>query len=158
VKPHPTIRKTAKWGGPIVSLALLAVIAWSHWWWLQYNSIRGAHFWLTGGSVTIDNSLFLPAEPTAPRHWQHARGQNPMQWFPGWHINPGGRAWAVYLPLWPAAAAAMLASAAAWRLDTLARRGARAGNCPNCNYNRTGLISGAVCPECGAAAPTSLAT
>ncbi len=27
----------------------------------------------------------------------------------------------------------------------------RAGRCPKCNYDRTGLSSGAVCPECGTA-------
>jgi rubrerythrin len=29
-------------------------------------------------------------------------------------------------------------------------RRSRAGRCPLCNYNREGLASGAVCPECGA--------
>jgi len=37
------------------------------------------------------------------------------------------------------------------RLDMLARRRARIGCCPKCNYDRAGLAPGSVCPECGAA-------
>ncbi len=40
-------------------------------------------------------------------------------------------------------------TAAAWRFDTLARRRASLNLCPKCNYDRTGLAVGAVCPECG---------
>jgi hypothetical protein len=36
------------------------------------------------------------------------------------------------LPLWLLLAPTLLATAAAWRLDALARRRARAGRCPKC--------------------------
>ena len=61
-----------------------------------------------------------------------------------------GTVWIV--PLWAPFLLAAGATVLAWRLDTLARRRARAGFCPKCGYNRTGLAPGAVCPECGAAA------
>jgi len=44
-------------------------------------------------------------------------------------------------------------TAVAWRLDTLARRRADRTHCPRCRYDRSGLAAGAVCPECGTAAP-----
>lgn len=56
-------------------------------------------------------------------------------------------------PIWQPLAVALLATATAWWLDTLARRRGRPGLCPTCQYDRTGLPPGAVCPECGAAAP-----
>ena len=43
-----------------------------------------------------------------------------------------------------------IATAVAWRLDTLARRRANKLLCTKCTYDRTGLAAGAVCPECGA--------
>ena len=53
--------------------------------------------------------------------------------------------------LWPIALCALGVTAFARYLDTLARRRARIGFCPKCNYDRTGLAAGAVCPECGSA-------
>jgi hypothetical protein len=57
----------------------------------------------------------------------------------------------VTVPLWCPLSVSGLCAAAAWRLDTLARHRARAGLCPKCHYNRTGLPPQAVCPECGTA-------
>lgn len=60
------------------------------------------------------------------------------------------------IPLWPLAAGSFLATAIAWRLDTLAHRRARGGVnlCPKCTYDRTGLAADAKCPECGALPPS----
>jgi hypothetical protein len=55
----------------------------------------------------------------------------------------------VGIPLWLPLAPTLLATAAAWRLDALARRRACAGLCPKCGYDRAGLAASAVCPECG---------
>jgi hypothetical protein len=55
------------------------------------------------------------------------------------------------IPTWTLVALAAATATGAWRLDTLARRRARAGLCPACNYDRRGIPAASVCPECGAA-------
>jgi hypothetical protein len=68
-------------------------------------------------------------------------------WF-DWVQYPG----VVYfsLPGWVVTVPLVTGTAAAWRLDLLARRRERAGCCPKCNYDRRGLPGASVCPECGA--------
>ncbi len=64
--------------------------------------------------------------------------------------SPGSR-W-VFLqavPFWTPAALMLVVTMIAWRLDTFARRRARLNLFPKCNYDRTGLASDVVCPECG---------
>jgi len=70
-----------------------------------------------------------------------------MRWLFGWGRYPAGG----YLdvPLWFPLILAILPTAFAWRLDTLARRRARVGLCAHCHYDRRGLVAGVVCPECG---------
>jgi hypothetical protein len=59
------------------------------------------------------------------------------------------------LPLWIPALASLAASVMEYCLERKARRRAKLGACLKCSYSRTGLAPSAVCPECGAAAPTS---
>ncbi len=54
--------------------------------------------------------------------------------------------------LWPLAIVSATLAALGFVLDARARRRARVGLCPKCQYDRTGLAIGAVCPECGAGA------
>jgi len=68
-------------------------------------------------------------------------------WY-GWYHDPTC-AW-LTVPLWMPALGTLLGSAAAWRLDALARRRARLNLCPKCNYDRAGIAGDAKCPECGA--------
>ena len=58
----------------------------------------------------------------------------------------------VWIPLWPLIVISIVATAAAWRMDTLAQRRKRIGGCPACGYDRTGLAANAPCPECNAKA------
>ncbi len=60
--------------------------------------------------------------------------------------------WVLSVPLWPFVIISIFATAAAWRMDTLAQRRKRIGACPACGYDRTGLAANAPCPECNAAA------
>lgn len=75
---------------------------------------------------------------------------HPRMWSLVFEWNQGSGALHVSIPLWVSALGAIFPTAAAWRLDTLARR-ARVGNCPKCDYDRRGLAVASVCPECGAA-------
>jgi hypothetical protein len=63
-----------------------------------------------------------------------------------------GYRYELLVPLWMPIAPVLLVTAIAWRLDTSARRRARTNHCLRCNYDRTGLPIGTVCPECGARA------
>ncbi len=56
--------------------------------------------------------------------------------------------WYISIPLSAVALPFAIAGAAAWYADTLVRRRSLR-NCPKCNYDRTGLAAGTVCPECG---------
>jgi hypothetical protein len=72
----------------------------------------------------------------------------PLQWW----VN-ADRDWTnrwVWIPLWMPLVISLGVTAAAWRLEVLARRRARVGKCAACGYDRAGLKAGAVCPECGA--------
>jgi hypothetical protein len=48
--------------------------------------------------------------------------------------------------------------AATWRKENIARRRLRIGHCPKCDYDRRGIPSASVCPECGAVAVPSAIT
>ena len=64
-----------------------------------------------------------------------------------WSRNASG--WHMVVPLWPVVACAAACTLGAWWKDSRALARKRACLCPNCNYDRTGLAVGAVCPECG---------
>jgi hypothetical protein len=96
--------------------------------------------WITGGRPNTDPWFRFDGD--APFEFN----ATPFIWYHNWDC------WMVGLPLWVLAAASLLATGIAWRLDTLARRPARLNLCPKCNYHRTGLENDAVCPECGSAA------
>jgi hypothetical protein len=107
--------------------------------------------------------FFMPGSGPAPGPWHWGRhGPTPAQpRFAYWcsyaiYGSPkyGVLRW-IRVPLWWLALPALLATLTAWRVDTLARRRARLNLCPKCNYDRAGIGAGAVCPECGASAPSS---
>jgi hypothetical protein len=57
-----------------------------------------------------------------------------------------------YIPLWVPFLAGALPAEACWAFVAIRRRSlARADRCLGCGYDRAGLPSGAVCPECGMA-------
>jgi len=149
MKPHPRIRKTVKWGGAVATVLLAVVWIGSGWRMLVwFGAGKNVNFLAVGGggvevghltaTVPFQGSMLLEC-------------REPIFQLPGFGSAATG--WGAYLPLWPGVAAALVATAAAWRLDTLERR-RRAGvnHCRNCGYDRRGLPPQTVCPECGAAA------
>ena len=150
VKPHPRIRKTVKWGGAAVTVLLVVV-------WI--GSGRLAVRW-----ISIDHDIWGVINGTA---FYLPGGEGPVQGGPGldccwmpefrmwWNFKARGPEGGllVSIPLWSMTLVCLAATSAAWRLDTLARRRARPTPhlYPKCNYDRTGLRGGAVCPECGSA-------
>jgi hypothetical protein len=85
--------------------------------------------------------------------WHLVRTPAAFEWSFEWFFFQGFRH--VRVPLYAIALPPALASTAAWRLDTRARRRARVGHCPACNYDRRGIPAASVCPECGAP-PTAI--
>ncbi len=150
MKPRPRIRKSIKWCGLLLSALLIAAWASSiispRWWSSQtqtlYFLIPGT-FWIYWSSDTLNEKV------SASHELSEFRIQRAL-WF-SFYDGPRG-SW-LTIPIAGPALLALLITATAWRLDTLARRHANKHLCTKCNYSRTGLAVGAVCPECGAAAP-----
>ncbi len=162
MKPHPRIRETVKWGGAVVTVLLVVVWIGSGWWtWrgLQMRSLevmagRGRIYFtvydevpITGTANGLIRGIGNQSCPLRPFGIELLRPFGIELWFDSAKL-PGLLSWAG-LPLWLPATAVGVPTMFAWRLDTLARRRARLNLCLKCNYDRTGLAVGAVCPECG---------
>ena len=160
MKPHPRIRKTVKWGGAAVTVLLVVVWIGSGWVATGWSQQTMRSVYLNQGALII--RWFTPADVTpsgtwrwAPHPWKlswksqylHSRGVPPVL-TPG-EVPVSFETIAASFPLWWGVAVMLLITLPAWYFDALARRRARLGRCPKCNYDRTGLAAGAVCPECG---------
>jgi hypothetical protein len=168
MKPHPKIRKTIKWGGAAVTVLLAVVWIGSFWARVTYVHSSRLSAWVSSGALgaviskpgPLDFlhhgdgvSPFLDGERA---EWSVGRrSANPVAVWP-WRAKTSGPDFSdgIYvLPLWIPCAICLCITAVCWRRDLLARRRARLNLCPNCDYDRAGLASGAPCPECGAAPP-----
>ena len=149
MKPHPRIRKTVKWGGAVVTVLLVVVWIGSGW---LCGFVAPSSRALTGvdrgrlGLAWFDASSEYPVNLAEANRFSHG-----LSIRLGWYSERLPDATLTWIPLWPLLLIAMLSTLTAWRLDTLARRRARLNLCPKCDYDRTGLAAGAVCPECGVA-------
>ena len=130
----------------MVSVVLLVVWVGSGWWNVQWVVSPRLGLGIAQGCFLrfIDENYDFVPGFSAGRNFAWSRFH--VEWL---FVNRGPF---LAIPLWPVIVLSLFATAFAWRLDALARRRARAGFCPKCNYDRTGLAPGAVCPECGAAA------
>ena len=151
MKPHPRIRKTIKWGGLVMTtlfggvwIASLVVrpIAW--------ETRHGLSFSLGGGCEIVQ---YWPGSSRKPGLF-FPRPFGPTFWFETNEVL-GQITW--FVPGWFPFTACLVATVVARKLDAVARR-SRLNLCPKCNYDRTGLAAGAVCPECGAAPASSSTT
>jgi hypothetical protein len=151
MKPHPrppalrcAVRRTIKWGGLALCLLIAGV-------WVRSECAPAMYVTSTCVCEWDLGAIRLLPGPQVNRF----RGYLPLVrmgtplprawcWF--YRAAPN---WLVIVPLWLPLAPTLLATAAAWRLDALARRRARAGLCPKCHYDRAGIAADAKCPECG---------
>jgi hypothetical protein len=144
MKPRPRIRKTIKWGGLALGLLLAGV-------WVRSEFATEAYITSRLEAGWDQGCVWMLPGPEVNRFRGYVRlanfGPRKRYWRP--LISFHSPSWWVIIPLWLPLAPTLLATAAAWRLDALARRRARAGVCPKCDYDRAGLASSAVCPECG---------
>ena len=149
---RPRLRKAAKWVTLILSILLVAAWAMSAW-------VAFAFFSKLGIAIGVDEGVVLigadRGSPTAAYQGQSSfREHSPgLRWLFGVIDNPQG--WVVLIPFWAITLPAIALTIFAWRRDAAARRRLLVNHCPACNYDRAGLSTpGALCPECGAAAPT----
>ncbi len=149
MNPYQRIRKTIKWGGAVVTVLLAA--AWISCIWTcvtwRHASRPALGVWAIwhGGVVQMGNDSGGVAGAAG---WRCYVFPALLNWKPEFGYSVGY--WEFVLPLWIPVAISLTLTATAWRLDALARRRARVGFCPKCNYDRSGLAAGTVCPECGA--------
>jgi hypothetical protein len=150
--PHPRIRKTIKWGGAAASACLIGAFVASAWWSFRWTSGHGNCLAVWMNQLEISHTLVSPGSRILDkglRFYDHRVGGMPPYFNLGFRLGGTSSDWWFAIPMWLPAVFSILISALAWRLDTLARRRARAHLCPKCGYDRSGLVAGAVCPECG---------
>ncbi|HVU63862.1 MAG TPA: hypothetical protein VHC70_07790 [Phycisphaerales bacterium] len=147
MKPHPRIRKTIKWGGAAVTLLLVVVWIASGGFFASWSGPSGCGGGVSEGCVALwDHGSVAPQSRTSmflrtPSYRLHL-----WAFVSRW---TSCTEWSMQVPLWLPAMLTVVVSAAAWRLDSLARRRARLNLCAKCHYNRAGLAAVAKCPECG---------
>ncbi len=140
------VRRTAKWGGAVVTALMLATwigSAWGKAFWFApkryYGCVALGRFYIvdTGtAGIPIDRRGGLLEYQPEPLEWwlEHRKS------IYGNHVG---------IPLWFPTLISLLFSVFAWRADSLSRRRARVGRCPLCGYDRSGLAANSVCSECG---------
>ena len=134
----------------MVSVLLVVVWVGSGWWGFLWMSPRRFGCVVWAGQIKAGHHTLVNPQPEF--EFLHPPGETyHLYWsFSGGTSSTVGLA---AFPIWSLVLPSLLVTAAARRLDTLARRRARAGLCPKCDYDRTGLTPTALCPECGTPAP-----
>ena len=143
----------------MVLLLLLALWIGSAWWYGGVNLMPTGAAYVGAGELSITWKVPWSIRPQE-FGWNVSPTLIPFRWwFTGERYTSATSGTPVVvqivvgIPLWLFAGAAGAAAGFAWFRD---RPPLRATDCPKCHYDRTGLAPGAVCPECGAAAPESV--
>lgn len=154
-----------KWGGAVVTVLLVAlwIASNSFYWYRVYIHPRKSHLTpitviglQSGRLILCGDKIPRPMPPgwhdnNDRLYLRFAHQHVHMDWIPKLFVDSDRHShnFDVAIPIWMLALPTLLLTAAAWRLDILARRRARVGLCVKCGYSRAGLAAGAVCPECG---------
>ncbi len=146
-------KNVVKWAGAATALLLCAMWIASAWWYPSWMVPRRAQvllragrlhvMWFDARAVWEGNTISRTGPGLTVRDPDSAR----FRWWCALSTDSFGTL--VSVPLWVPAAAALLTAGAARTPEMVARRRARNGRCPKCNYSRAGLVSDALCPECG---------
>ncbi len=150
------LRRRAKWACLIFVVAFFIIDIASIWWTFGIKSAPGttagdyavARFGWGRMSVYWDGnySWWPPQFEVAERHYVDFR------WDFEYERTMLSTETVVRIPLWAIVAAGMVPTALLWWLDRGPRR---RDQCQKCGYDLRGLEDGAVCPECGKAAPSN---
>lgn len=140
------------WRGAVFALGL-CVLAW----WASPDPYRRNPLPIVGPGVFVEMRDWFV-------FWGRADGRFSLGWLwelhgPfGWFTHPRiSIGWADLRPFrWALLPVAVIVLLGRWRAlhswSSLSLRHTRAGFCASCGYDRSGLGTGAVCPECGSAA------
>jgi hypothetical protein len=152
MRPHPRTRKTIKWAGTAATLLLLAAWVASGRWHARGYLANGYSVDLYKGCVLIELDNRPAERDVGSRLGRYTRTEPHYLWSWSSLFASYPQGLLITIPLWLPTLPLLLTTAAAWRLDTRARRRIRAGArpCPSCTYDLTGLPTPAPCPECGA--------
>ena len=137
-----------KWGGAAVTVLLVVVWIGSGWVQLFRADAHGGTWHIERGILMIESDGTYHPRSEGVTEWSISEVFS-LRWRPSFESD--GSVWWTRVPLWIPTILVAITTASAWHLDTLARRRARLNLCltGGCNYDRTGLAAGAVCPECG---------
>jgi len=150
MRPHPRIFKTIKWGGVALTVGLAVLWRMSLTTQYSYSGKKDPSVGVASGCIWLNwfHGIYRDQMATG---WRTFPSQVTTQWLGNSPFSRDNTR--VVIPIWVLMLLASSATYGAWRLETLARRRARAGKCSTCSYPRTGLAPSSPCPECGAAAP-----
>ncbi len=153
----PKLRRSAKWG--LTTIALCIAIAWivSYQWLIGLADSRASGVFIWRGTITageIWTSKWDLAGWTVARNpddrWTFLT--NPARlsaWKP---LQIGKGLSCASTPMWVPLLLVVGGASALWLRDVSFSRRKRLGHCTTCSYDRKGLETAALCPECGSPA------
>ncbi len=147
-----------KWGGAAVTALVVAAWIASRWWCVGWTSVEGGSWVSLGwGRFDVGRDIAVIGGRAFPGwHVWHRNDLFLFDFYWWFDVRVSSPTQSLGIPLWAPAVLTTALSAAAWRLDTPARRRARVGHCPNCGYDRRGIAPDVPCPECGAVSSTKV--
>ena len=160
LRRFPRIRKVVMWGGAAVTVLLVATSVGSRWWTFEawtgtpggtiINSLGIDRIGLWIGEHDIRVGWVYVPDPEYSLDWgcRVRRLEPPRLDSPAMYHVIGG--WTERLPLWVPISIIAAITAGAW-IGSLVRRRDQPGHCVKCGYDRAGIASSSVCPECGVA-------
>jgi hypothetical protein len=159
MRPHPRIRKSAKWTLSLLSLPLAAAAVGSIWYSALINYADPADGVV--GSADVSHGILQWS-----RYWSSTLHPASFKWnvyrtppnepAPAWtwhFYDPGPIGKHLFMPLWLPAPVLVVAAGLLWLQDIRMRYRDLPGHCHKCGYDRRGLPTDCSCPECGGAAP-----
>ena len=143
---QPGLRTSTKWACTALSVLFAAECVLSFFYNITYRRMsptRSVLAWIMHGTLFVDLLSPDPGKPSSRLMIQPAlslTGQR-IEWLPRRDADGTG----YILPLWVPFLLTAAPAALFWRLDRRLVRGA----CEHCGYDRRGLATDTVCPECG---------
>ena len=130
----------------------LILVAWplSRWWSVSLRLPNRCSVSVMSGAVFVGAEAALAGVPEVPvgvYFQDNLMGELGIFWTSR-HIK-SSMTEVVMIPLWIPLLFVLAPAGALWRVDIVRRRRHHQNFCPSCGYDRRGLRTGVLCPECG---------